>query len=156
MLTARDEEVDRLIGFTTGSDDYVTKPFSPRELALRVRAILRRTDSRPEAAHEDGVLRFDGLTVDPETRTVLVDADRTVELSALDFDLLFAMARAPGRVFTRRGLLAQVWGEDFFGDERVVDVHIRTLRRALGDDASAPRFVGTVRTIGYRFIGRPA
>ena len=156
LLTARDEEVDRLIGFTTGSDDYVTKPFSPRELALRVRAILRRTDNRAEATQEDDVLRFDGLTVDPETRTVLVDADRTVELSALDFDLLFAMARVPGRVYTRRGLLAQVWGEDFFGDERVVDVHIRTLRRALGDDASAPRFVGTVRTIGYRFIGRPA
>ncbi|MFG2469924.1 response regulator transcription factor [Streptomyces canus] len=155
MLTARDEEVDRLIGFTTGSDDYVTKPFSPRELALRVRAILRRTDSRSGADHEDGVLRFDGLTVDPETRTVLVDSDRTVELSALDFDLLFAMARTPGRVFTRRGLLTQVWGDDFFGDERVVDVHIRTLRRALGDDAGAPRFVGTVRTIGYRFIGRP-
>ncbi|MEU4385632.1 response regulator transcription factor [Promicromonospora sp. NPDC023805] len=152
MLTARDEEVDRLIGFTTGSDDYVTKPFSPRELALRVRAILRRA----EPAQEDGVLRFEGLAVDPATRTVLVDADRTVELSALDFDLLFAMARAPGRVFTRRGLLAQVWGEDFFGDERVVDVHIRTLRRALGDDVSAARFVGTVRTIGYRFVGSPA
>nr|WP_199752553.1 response regulator transcription factor [Actinoplanes sp. ATCC 53533] len=156
LLTARDEEVDRLIGFTTGSDDYVTKPFSPRELALRVRAILRRTDSRPDgAAREDGVLRFDELTVDPVTRTVLVDADQPVELSALDFDLLFAMARVPGRVFTRRGLLTQVWGQDFFGDERVVDVHIRTLRRALGDDANAPRFVGTVRTIGYRFVGRP-
>jgi DNA-binding response OmpR family regulator len=156
LLTARDEEVDRLIGFTTGSDDYVTKPFSPRELALRVRAILRRTDSHPDAAVEDGVLRFDGLTVDPVTRSVLVDTDQAVELSALDFDLLFAMARVPGRVYTRRGLLTQVWGQDFFGDERVVDVHIRTLRRALGDDANAPRFVGTVRTIGYRFIGRPA
>ncbi|GEC10109.1 DNA-binding response regulator [Streptomyces spinoverrucosus] len=161
LLTARGEEVDRLIGFTTGSDDYVVKPFSPRELALRVRAVLRRTDGGPEAAQTDAVLRFDGLTVDPDTRTVLVDSadgstgDREVELSALDFDLLLAMARTPGRVFTRRGLLAQVWGEDFFGDERVVDVHIRTLRRALGDDASAPRLVGTVRTIGYRFVGRP-
>ncbi|WP_459185341.1 response regulator transcription factor [Streptomyces sp.] len=154
MLTARDEEVDRLIGFTTGSDDYVTKPFSPRELALRVRAILRRTDSAPGAGEYDGSLRFDGLTIDPGTRTVLVDGS-PAELSALDFDLLIAMARAPGRVFTRRGLLAQVWGEDFFGDERVVDVHIRTLRRALRDDASAPRFVGTVRTVGYRFVGRP-
>ncbi|MEV6057607.1 response regulator transcription factor [Streptomyces sp. NPDC052107] len=157
MLTARDEEVDRLIGFTTGSDDYVTKPFSPRELALRVRAVLRRTDGGSEET-EDAALRFDGLTIDPDTRTVLVrDANnkRTVELSALDFDLLLALARAPGRVFTRRGLLAQVWGEDFFGDERVVDVHIRTLRRALGDDAGAPRFVGTVRTVGYRFMGRP-
>jgi DNA-binding response OmpR family regulator len=155
LLTARGEEVDRLIGFTTGSDDYVVKPFSPRELALRVRAVLRRGDGGPEAAQADAVLRFDGLTIDPDTRTVLVDGDREVELSALDFDLLLAMARFPGRVFTRRGLLAQVWGEDFFGDERVVDVHIRTLRRAIGDDASAPHLVGTVRTIGYRFIGRP-
>ncbi|WP_089101524.1 response regulator transcription factor [Streptomyces hyaluromycini] len=156
MLTARDEEVDRLIGFTTGSDDYVTKPFSPRELALRVRAILRRAESGPGAEQDaaDGTLNFEGLTIDPSTRTVLVDGDRTAELSALDFDLLIAMARAPGRVFTRRGLLAQVWGEDFFGDERVVDVHIRTLRRALCDDANAPRFVGTVRNVGYRFVGR--
>jgi DNA-binding response OmpR family regulator len=179
LLTARAEEVDRLIGFTTGSDDYVTKPFSPRELALRVRAVLRRTEGGPEAAPADATLRFDGLTIDPDTRTALVndtkidsdsdsgggggngncdgdgDGDRTVELSALDFDLLLALARAPGRVFTRRGLLTQVWGEDFFGDERIVDVHIRTLRRALDDDASAPRFVGTVRSIGYRFVGRP-
>ncbi|WP_405721943.1 response regulator transcription factor [Streptomyces sp. NBC_01537] len=156
MLTARDEEVDRLIGFTTGSDDYVTKPFSPRELALRVRAILRRAESGlgTEENAADGTLRFYGLAIDPGTRTVLVDGDRTAELSALDFDLLIAMARAPGRVFTRRGLLAQVWGEDFFGDERVVDVHIRTLRRALCDDANAPRFVGTVRNVGYRFVGR--
>ncbi|WP_338784096.1 response regulator transcription factor [Streptomyces sp. DG1A-41] len=160
LLTARAEEVDRLIGFTTGSDDYVTKPFSPRELALRVRAVLRRTEGGPEAAPADAALRFEGLTIDPDTRTALVndtaagDGDRAVELSALDFDLLLALARAPGRVFTRRGLLAQVWGEDFFGDERIVDVHIRTLRRALDDDASAPRFVGTVRSIGYRFVGR--
>jgi two-component system alkaline phosphatase synthesis response regulator PhoP len=156
LLTARDEEVDRLIGFTTGSDDYVTKPFSPRELALRVHAVLRRTDAGPGPGQDDNVLRFDGLTIDPGTRTVTGDGDHTAELSALDFDLLLAMARSPGRVFTRRGLLAQVWGEDFFGDERVVDVHIRTLRRTLGDDAGAPRFVGTVRTIGYRFVGRPA
>jgi DNA-binding response OmpR family regulator len=156
MLTARAEEVDRLIGFTTGSDDYVTKPFSPRELALRVKAVLRRTDTGTDDAVEDTALRFDGVTVEPDTRTVLVDGDRTAELSALDFDLLLTMARAPGRVFTRRGLLAQVWGEDFFGDERVVDVHIRTLRRALGDDAGSPRFIGTVRSIGYRFVGRPA
>ncbi|WP_171110077.1 MULTISPECIES: response regulator transcription factor [Streptomyces] len=162
LLTARDEEVDRLIGFTAGSDDYVTKPFSPRELALRVQAVLRRTgggSGRSGASgpgEEDETLRFEGLTISPDTRTVVVDGDRPVELTALDFDLLLAMARLPGRVFTRRGLLAQVWGEDFFGDERVVDVHIRTLRRALGDEASAPRFVGTVRTVGYRFTGRPA
>ncbi|MEV6349545.1 response regulator transcription factor [Actinoplanes sp. NPDC051851] len=153
LLTARAEEIDRLIGFTAGSDDYVTKPFSPRELALRVRAILRRTESGgPEP---DTALRFDGLTIDPATRTVLLDEDTPVELSALDFDLLVALARSPGRVFTRRGLLAEVWGADFFGDERVIDVHVRTLRKALNDDAGAPRFVGTVRTVGYRFVGTP-
>ncbi|GAA0983992.1 response regulator transcription factor [Acrocarpospora macrocephala] len=153
LLTARTEEVDRVIGFTAGSDDYVTKPFSARELALRARAILRRAEA---PATEERTLRFDGLVIDPGTRTVTCDAGRTVELSALDFDLLVALARAPGRVFTRRGLIEHVWGRDFFGDERVVDVHIRTLRRALGDDASAPRFVGTVRAIGYRFLARPA
>jgi DNA-binding response OmpR family regulator len=152
LLTARDEEVDRVIGFTAGSDDYVTKPFSARELALRARAILRRAEGH---THEDRTLRFDRLAIDPGARTVTVDTGRAVELSALDFDLLMAMARMPGRVFTRRGLIEQVWGRDFFGDERVVDVHIRTLRRALGDDANAPRFVGTVRAIGYRFLARP-
>ncbi|WP_181958007.1 response regulator transcription factor [Nonomuraea mesophila] len=155
LLTARTEEVDRIIGFTAGSDDYVTKPFSARELALRARAILRRAEIPGQAA-EDRSLRFDGLVIDPDTRTVTVGADRTPELSALDFDLLVALAQAPGRVFTRRGLIEHVWGNDFFGDERVVDVHVRTLRRALGDDASTPRFVGTVRAIGYRFLARPA
>nr|WP_281284144.1 response regulator transcription factor [Nonomuraea deserti] len=155
LLTARTEEVDRIIGFTAGSDDYGTKPFSARELALRARAILRRAEV-PDQAAADRTLRFDGLLIDPDTRTVTVDADRTPELSALDFDLLVALAQVPGRVFTRRGLIEHVWGNDFFGDERVVDVHIRTLRRALGDDASTPRFVGTVRAIGYRFLARPA
>jgi Response regulators consisting of a CheY-like receiver domain and a winged-helix DNA-binding domain len=154
LLTARTEELDRVIGFTAGSDDYVTKPFSPRELALRARAILRRADGS-DAAPEDRVLRFENLVIDPDARTVVVDGDRPVDLSALDFDLLTVLARAPGRVFTRRGLIEYVWGRDFFGDERVVDVHIRTLRRALGDDASSPRFVGTVRAVGYRFLARP-
>ncbi|WP_306214523.1 response regulator [Actinoplanes sp. RD1] len=152
LLTALSEEVDRLIGFTAGADDYVTKPFSPRELVLRARAILRRTDT---GAEPDATLRFQGLVIDPATRTVLRDDEQLVELSPLDFDLLVAMARTPGRVYTRRGLLAEVWGGDFFGDERVIDVHVRTLRKALGDDAGTPRFVGTVRTVGYRFVGVP-
>ncbi|MEV7374690.1 response regulator transcription factor [Streptomyces sp. NPDC090301] len=155
MLTARAEEVDRLIGFTGGSDDYVTKPFSPRELALRVRAILRRTEQPSDQAAADTTMRFEGLSLDPDSRTVRVEGKGEVDLSALDFDLLTAMASAPGRVFTRRSLLAHVWGEDFFGDERVVDVHIRTLRRALSDDATTPRYVGTVRAVGYRFLARP-
>ena len=131
----------------------VTKPFSPREVAARVKAVLRRD----RGVRETGavVLRFDGLTVDPGTREV--EADGTpVGLSALEFDLLAALAEAPGRVFSRRQLLERVWGYDFFGDERVVDVHIRSLRARLGDDAANPRLIATVRGVGYKFTGRPA
>ncbi|WP_129668708.1 response regulator transcription factor [Phytoactinopolyspora endophytica] len=153
LLTARDEELDRVVGFTTGGDDYVTKPFSARELALRVRAILRRSTTSAGAADpDDAILRFDGLMIDPTRRTVVVEDERVVELSALDFDILHALAEAPGHVFTRRQLLERVWGHDFFGDERVVDVHIRTLRRELGDDAAQPRLIGTVRNVGYRLV----
>ncbi|MFI6350051.1 response regulator transcription factor [Streptomyces sp. NPDC050560] len=157
LLTARAEEVDRLIGFTAGTDDYVTKPFSARELALRARAVLRRTSAAGEPGPPDTSLRFEGLAIEPAARRVVVGpGDRQAELTALDFDLLLAMARAPGHVFTRRRLLDHVWGQSAFGDERVVDVHIRTLRRALDDDAAAPRFIGTVRAVGYRFLARPA
>jgi DNA-binding response OmpR family regulator len=153
MLTARAEEIDRVMGFTAGADDYVTKPFSPRELALRVRAVLKRS-AAPADDSEDLTLRFAGLSLDPVTRTITVDDIHTPRLTALDFDLLHALARSPRRVFTRAQLLRQVWGDDFFGDERVVDVHIRTIRRELGDDASNPRFVATVRAVGYQFIAR--
>ena len=153
MLTARAEEVDRLVGLSVGADDYVTKPFSPRELAARVRAVLRRPRGSPPAAED--ALRFDGLTIDEDRREVLADG-HVVELSALEFDLLAALAKSPGRVFSRQRLLERVWGYDFYGDERVVDVHIRNLRRSLGDDADAPRFIGTVRGVGYRFVGSPA
>jgi DNA-binding response OmpR family regulator len=100
------------------------------------------------------VLRFDGLTVDPDTREVQAGGTPVV-LSALEFDLLTALAEAPGRVFSRRQLLERVWGYDFFGDERVVDVHIRSLRARLGDDAANPRLIATVRGVGYKFAGRP-
>jgi DNA-binding response OmpR family regulator len=156
MLTARVEELDRLAGFTAGADDYVTKPFSARELALRAAAVLRRTSGGDaDAGGSPDILRFDGLAIDAGRRTVVVDGSRHVDLTALDFDLLHALAHAAGQVFTRRQLLEQVWGYDFFGDERVVDVHIRSLRRDLGDDAVRPRFVGTVRNVGYRFIAMP-
>ncbi|MEW1750914.1 response regulator transcription factor [Streptomyces angustmyceticus] len=156
LLTARVEEIDRVVGFTAGGDDYVTKPFSARELALRARAILRRATAHDAAAEADGgTLRFDGLLVDPDRRMVVVDGDRHVELTALDFDILRALAQAPGHVYTRRQLLERVWGYDFFGDERVVDVHVRTIRRELGDDAVQPRFIGTVRNVGYRLVARP-
>jgi DNA-binding response OmpR family regulator len=152
LVTARSEEVDKLIGLGVGADDYVTKPFSPREVTARVKAVLRRDRVAPGAG--DGVLRFDGLFVDLRGREVRVD-ERPVPLSSLEFDLLAALADAPGRVFSRRQLLERVWGYDFYGDERVVDVHIRSLRARLGDDAGDPHLIATVRGVGYKFVGRP-
>ncbi|MEE2031994.1 response regulator transcription factor [Rhodococcus chondri] len=148
LVTARAEEVDKLVGLAGGADDYITKPFAPREVAARVRAVLRRARGTGNATSRVAV---DGLTIDPDSREVSVD-NTPVQLSALEFDLLLALAQAPGRVYSRRQLLEKVWGGDFFGDERVVDVHIRSIRRALGDDAAAPRFVGTVRGVGYKFM----
>jgi DNA-binding response OmpR family regulator len=134
---------------SVGADDYLTKPFSPRELVARAKAILRRGRERTVADEE--VLRFEDLVVDLARREV-VRGDATCELTALEFDLLSALASAPGRVFTRRQLVERVWGWDFFGDERVVDVHIRNLRKALGDDATDPEVIGTVRGVGYKLV----
>lgn len=152
MLTARAEEVDRVVGLTIGADDYMAKPFSPRELVARVRAVLRRgVRGRVET---DERLEFEGLTLDLAGRQVEVDG-KTVELSALEFDLLAGLASAPGRVFTRAQLLERVWGWDYFGPERVVDVHIGNIRKTLGDEAADPRFIGTVRGVGYKFVATP-
>ena len=150
LVTARAEETDRLIGLSVGADDYVTKPFSPRELVLRVKAILRRSLSVSGSTGD--AMRFDGLNVDFAAHTVAVDGTE-LELTALEFDLLVALGSEPGRVLTRRQLIDQVWGWDFFGDERIVDVHIRNLRSKLGDDPTDPRFIATVRGVGYKFVG---
>jgi DNA-binding response OmpR family regulator len=159
VLTARAEEVDKLVGLELGADDYVTKPFSPRELVARVRAVLRRgRDADVDGGGDDddaAVMRFDGLTVDVERHEVVVD-EKPVELTALEFELLSTLAGAPGRVFTRRQLIERVWGWDFYGDERVVDVHVRNLRKALGDPAEGSRFVGTVRGVGYKLVATPS
>jgi DNA-binding response OmpR family regulator len=152
LVTAKAEEIDKLVGLGVGADDYVTKPFSPREVTARVKAVLRR--DRGTRAVADTVHRFDGLTVDLPGREVIVDA-APVTLSALEFDLLAAFISAPGRVFSRAQLLERVWGYDFYGDERVVDVHIRSLRARLGDDAGDPHLIATVRGAGYKFVGRP-
>jgi DNA-binding response OmpR family regulator len=152
LVTARTEEVDKLVGLGVGADDYVTKPFSPREVAARVKAVLRRDRGPREGG---GALRFEGLTIDRDAREVRAGG-ADVALSALEFDVLAALAGTPGRVFSRRQLLERVWGYDFFGDERVVDVHIRSLRARLGDDAASPRLIATVRGVGYKFVGRPA
>lgn len=153
LVTARTEEIDKLLGLGVGADDYITKPFSPREVAARVKAVLRRDRGPRDTAGP--VLRFEGLAIDKDAREVQVDG-AAVNLSALEFDVLTALAEAPGRVFSRRQLLEGVWGYDFFGDERVVDVHIRGLRARLGDDAANPRLIATVRGVGYKFAGRPA
>jgi DNA-binding response OmpR family regulator len=153
MLTARAEETDKLIGLSVGADDYITKPFSPRELVARVKAVLRR-GGRDRPVPDGEVSTFPRLTIDRGRRTVSVDGGER-EVTALEFDLLAALAAQPGRVFSRRQLLEAVWGWDYFGDERVVDVHIRKLRLALGDDAGEPTFIGTVRGVGYRFLPDP-
>ncbi len=152
MVTARAEEVDRVVGLTVGADDYVTKPFSPRELVARIRAVLRRGRTGPGS--NDETLRFPGLVVDAARREVTVDG-RPVELTTLEFDLLRTLASAPGRVLTRNQLMERVWGWDFVGVDRVVDVHISNLRKALGDDPAAPRFIATVRGVGYKFVAEP-
>lgn len=151
MLTARAEETDKLIGLAVGADDYVTKPFSPREVVARAKAMLRRGRPSDPAQANGDVIALHRLTVDRGRREVTCDG-RPVELTTLEFELLETLAASPGRVFTRRQLIERVWGFDFFGDERVVDVHIGRLRKALGDDATSPAIVGTVRGIGYKLM----
>jgi DNA-binding response OmpR family regulator len=149
MLTARAEEIDKLIGLAVGADDYVTKPFSPREIAARARAMLRR----PRGAQQDGTeapaRRFGDLMIDPAAREVTV-AGAPVLLTKLEFALLDTLSARPRVAFSRRQLVERVWDEDWFGDDHIVDVHIVRLRRKLGDDAASPRYVLTVRGVGYR------
>lgn len=147
VLTARADEADRIGGFARGADDYVVKPFSPGELMARCQALLRR----PRASGSGGAaaLAHGGLVVDPETYEARIDGMR-LELSALEFQLLMALMRRPGRVFTRDQLADAVWGQAEVGAGRVVDVHIGRLRRKLGEAAESPRFIETVRGVGYR------
>ena len=146
MLTARADEADKLVGLSTGADDYVTKPFSPPELVARVRAMLRRP--RPGNASA-GTRAIGALEIDPAAREVRLGG-RPVELTKLEFDLLDVLSGEPRVAFSRSRLLERVWGPDWFGDDHVVDVHLANLRRKLGDDASAPRYIRTVRGVGYR------
>jgi DNA-binding response OmpR family regulator len=145
MLTARDEEVDKVVGLSVGADDYLVKPFSPRELIARVRAMLRRPRAVPTSP---STTTIGALVVDEEARTVTV-AGAPVELTRTEFDLLATMSARPRLAFSRRQLIDAVWGADWFGDEHLVDVHVGHLRRKLGDDAGEPRFVRTVRGVGY-------
>jgi two-component system alkaline phosphatase synthesis response regulator PhoP len=145
MLTAKSEEADKVISLSVGADDYLTKPFSPRELVARVKAALRRLQLGASAG-ETTTLAFRHIRIDTGSRQVWVK-DEPVELTAIEFDLLKTLAEHQGLVLSREQLLEQVWGYDFYGEERVVDVHIGHIRQKLGDD----RFIATVRGVGYRF-----
>ena len=155
MLTARDEEIDKVVALSTGADDYLVKPFSPRELIARVKAMLRRP--RGSAASAAGpvepqrLLTFGDLALDPAARVVL-QGGVPVELTRTEFDLLQALIVAPRAVLSRRQLTQEVWGSDWFGDDQIVDVHIGHLRRKLADDVTSPRYVRTVRGVGYGMV----
>ena len=154
MLTAKAEEIDRIIGLEVGADDYLTKPFSPRELVARVRAMLRRPRGGNAAPEQPATIqRFDDLAID-ESRHEVTVAGQLVPLTPLEFKLLTTLAAYPGRVFTRDQLLEQVWGPNYFGDDHVVDVHVGNLRKKLADRA-ASRYIETVRGVGYRFAAPP-
>ncbi len=151
MLTARAEEIDTIIGLSVGADEYVTKPFSPREVVARVKALLRRPHANGQNTSVDAgrlPIRIGALTIDEDAHTVL-RAGEAVALTAREFALLLTLARHPGRVFTRAQLLDQVWGDAYY-DDHVVDVHIGNLRKKLEDDAAHPRYIETVRGVGYR------
>ncbi|MHA7282437.1 response regulator [Arthrobacter sp. TMS2-4] len=155
MVTARQDEIDRLIGLEIGADDFIGKPFSPRELSARVSAMFRRprTDpaQQPEAAPGDGLLRHDGLTMDVEGRMVTL-AGQELALTRIEFDLLETLLTGAQRVWTREALLDRVWGDGWSQDHHLVEVHIRNLRKKLGEDMSNPRFIRTVRGVGYRMM----
>lgn len=150
MLTARDTDLDKVGLLEAGADDYVVKPFSPPELVARVRAVLRRAhDAGGGVASAVSAVRVGGLAIDPDTREVTVDG-RPIALTAREFDLLGAMAHRPGVVFSREQLLEVALGFADFAEARGIDVHVRHLREKLGDDAATPRFIETVRGVGYR------
>lgn len=157
MLTARTDEVDRIIGLSVGADDYITKPFSPRELVARVQAVLRRprrlgSIGAPEVDDGRGIRTFGDLHVDLDGRRVAVRGE-PVALTRTEFDILALLASSPRIAFSRRRILDEVWDPAWVGDEHVVDVHVAHLRRKLGDDPARPTYIDTVRGVGYRMAG---
>lgn len=148
LLTAKGEETNRVHGFEAGADDYVVKPFSPRELVARVKAVLRRQGAKDN--HADEPIVHPGLVINPMERTVLLDG-QPIRLTPKEFDLLALLAAYPGKVFPRERLLQRVWGHDYWGDERTIDVHITRLREKLGRNSGAREYISTVWGIGYKF-----
>jgi two-component system, OmpR family, response regulator RegX3 len=149
MLTARGTETDRIVGLELGADDYVVKPFSSQEVISRIRAVLRRAGSRPASPP---AICINGLEIDEGSRMARLD-DGPLELTRKEFDLLLDLARHPGQVVKREDLMARVWDVNWFGSTKTLDVHIRSLRKKLGDDPANPRFIETVRGVGFRFAG---
>lgn len=150
MLTARTDETDKIVGLSVGADDYVTKPFSPRELVARVKAALRRIKTGTGTGVERSVLSFKHIRLDVDAHIVTVD-DVPIELTSIEFDLLHALAENRGRVLSREQLLEKIWGSEYFGEMRVVDVHLGHVRQKLGDES----LIATVRGVGYRFEDEP-
>jgi DNA-binding response OmpR family regulator len=152
MLTAKSEEIDKVVGLELGADDYITKPFSMREFSSRIKAALRRAEmgTATESGADEAPLSFGDLRIDFSKRSVRVHG-REAQLTFVEFEILAALARAPGRVFTRDMLLAQVWGDSAYRDPRTIDVHIRHLREKIERDPKDPEFLFTVRGVGYRF-----
>jgi len=154
MLTARDDELDKVLGLELGADDYITKPFSLREFRSRVKALLRRAATpRGEAQRDNELIQIDGLRIDLARRTVEVDG-RHVQLTYVEFELLRTLAAAPGRVFSRQALLEELWGSAAWREPRTIDVHVRHLREKLERSPSEPEYIFTVRGVGYRFRDR--
>ena len=150
ILTARDQELDKVLGLSMGADDYLVKPFSPREMIARIRAMLRRPRTARGASSPEP-LTWGAIALDPGARIITVDGE-PVELTRTEFDILAALLAQPRTVLTRRQLTNAVWGTDWYGDDHVVDVHVAHMRTKLGDDASVPRYVRTVRGVGYGMV----
>jgi DNA-binding response OmpR family regulator len=148
MLTARGEEMDRVLGLELGADDYVTKPFSAAELVARLRAVLRRTEAAPPAAQQ--VLEVGDVRIDLDRRQVARGADE-IDLTVKEFDLLRLLVENAGRLVKRETLMSEVWDPNWWGSTKTLDVHVSSLRKKLGDDPSAPRYIHTIRGIGFRF-----
>jgi DNA-binding response OmpR family regulator len=153
MLTARDDELDKVLGLELGADDYITKPFSIREFRSRVKALLRRASAPRYQPRDEDVIEAEGLRIDPARRSVEVDG-AAVQLTYVEFELLRTMASRPGRVFSRQALLEALWGGADYRDPRTIDVHVRHLREKLEPDPREPRYILTVRGVGYRFRER--
>jgi len=153
MLTARDDELDKVLGLELGADDYITKPFSIREFRSRIRALLRRALAPRYEPGDLGAIEVDGLRIDPARRVVEVDG-RPVQLTYVEFELLRILAQRPGRVFSRQALLEALWGSSDYREPRTIDVHVRHLREKLERDPRDPQYIVTVRGVGYRFRER--